>query len=114
MNEQYDPYAAQQHLWRPQVPSPYVTHQDIAPMHSRIGSLEKGQESFLQALAGYRAEMLTRMDRIEALISKPPPSENQGGVNLTMREMVVIAVALVLAGAILGRLMGVDRLLGAG
>lgn len=113
MNEQYDPYAAQQHLWRPQVPSPYVTHQDIAPMHSRIGSLEKGQESFLQALAGYRAEMLTRMDRIEALISKPPPpSENQGGVNLTMREMVVIAVALVLAGAILGRLMGVDRLLG--
>lgn len=83
-------------------------------MHSRIGSLEKGQESFLQALAGYRAEMLTRMDRIEALIAKPPPSENQGGVNLTMREMVVIAVALVLAGAILGRLMGVDRLLGAG
>lgn len=112
MNDQYDPYADQR-LWRPQVPSPYVTHQDIAPMHTKIGSLEKGQESILQAFAGYRAEMLTRMDRIEAAVTRPQQDQQQqGGVNLTMREMVVIAVALVLAGAILGRLMGVDRLLG--
>lgn len=111
MSDHYDPtYHGQQNLWRPQVPSPYVTHQDIAPMHSRIGSLEKGQESFLNALAGYRAEMLTRMDRIEAAVTKTP--ESRDGVTLTMREMVVTAVALVLAGAILGRLMGVDRLLG--
>lgn len=81
-------------------------------MHTKIGSLEKGQESILQAFAGYRAEMLTRMDRIEAAVTRPQQEQQQGGVDLTMREMVVIAVALVLAGAILGRLMGVDRLLG--
>ena len=111
MNEHYDPYADQR-LWRSQVLSPYVTHQDIAPMHTKIGSLEKGQESILQAFAGYRAEMLTRMDRIEAAVTRPQQEQQQGGVNLTMREMVVFAVALVLAGAILGRLMGVDGLLG--
>lgn len=107
------PYYEPERLWRPAVPSPYVTHQDIAPMHSRLGAMEKGQESYFQALAGHRAEMLTRMDRIETLLATKPP-ENQGGVTLTMREMVVMAVALVLAGAILGRLMGVDRLLGGG
>lgn len=80
-------------------------------MHTKIGSLEKGQEAVMQAFAGLRAELLTRFDRIEVAL-KPAAENNSGGVNLTMREMVVIAVALVLAGAILGRLMGVDRLLG--
>lgn len=73
-------------------------------MHSKIGALEKGQEAFLQALAGYRAESLTRMDRIESLIKEQKPTDAQKGeVSLTVREMVIIAVALVIAGGFLGR-----------
>lgn len=111
---QHDPNQAAQ-FFRPYAPSPYVTHQDIAPMHTNIGRLEQGQESILHAFAGYRAEMLTRMDRIEAMLSvKSDAPAAQSGVVLSLREMMVMAVALVLAGAVLGRLLGVDRLLGAG
>lgn len=98
----YDQYP-HQHLWRPVVPSPYATHQDLAPLHTKVGALEKGQESMLNALAGYRAEWLTRLDRLEALIQKSPEPE-KGNVNLTMRELVIICGALVLAGAFLGRI----------
>jgi hypothetical protein len=105
MSDDYNtPPWQQQGMWRPHVPTPYVTHQDLAPMHSKIGALEKGQEAFLQALAGYRAESLTRMDRIESLIKEQKPTDAQKGeVSLTVREMVIIAVALVIAGGFLGR-----------
>jgi hypothetical protein len=44
MNEQYDPnyqHYGQQGM-APAVPTPYVTHQDMAPVHTRLGSLEQG------------------------------------------------------------------------
>jgi hypothetical protein len=100
-----------QRIWRPHAPTPYVTHQDIAPLHRRVGMLEKGHQSLESYLAGMRAEMLTQFERVEKLLREQQQAP-QGGVNLSMREIVVFVVALVLAGAVLGRIMGVERLLG--
>lgn len=109
MNE-YDPY--HQHAANPpRWPVPWVTHQELAPMHTKIGSLEKGQESILQAFGGYRAEILTRMDRIERLIAERPVEEARGEVRLTWRELALIATALIVAGGFIGRI-GFDSLLG--
>ena len=99
-------------LWSP--PSPYVTHEQLAPVHNKIGSLEKGQEHVLNTYAHLRGEMLAGFDRIEQALAAPPAlaSKEPSGVNLSMRELVVIAVALILAGALLGRIVGVDQFLG--
>lgn len=97
-------------LWNP--PSPFVTHEQLAPMHTKIGSLEKGQEHVLNTYAHLRGEMLAGFDRIEQAIGSPAAQESQkGDVTLSMRELVIIAVALVIAGAVLGRVFGVDRLM---
>lgn len=111
---EHDQYSASHALWRPPVPpSPYVTHQDMAPVHSRMGALEQGQASIMQTYNHLRGDMLTHFDKIGKLIEAQKPPE-QSGVNLSMRELVVIAIALVLAGAILGRIPGVSNLMGAG
>lgn len=104
----YDPY-----LWRPHVPSPYVTHQDIAPMHTRIGALEKGQESIISTYSHLRGEMIHSFDEIKKLIRDQAPPQQQG-VNLSFREVVIFAGALVLVGAFLSRLPGVETMLGSG
>jgi hypothetical protein len=91
-------------MWRPHVPTFYVTHQDLAPMHSKIGSLEQGQQSVLQAYGHLRGEMLHGFDEIKVIMKEQRPTEAQKGeVSLTVREMVIIAVALVIAGGFLGR-----------
>lgn len=98
--------------WRPP-PTPYVTHQDLGPLHTKVGALEKGQESILQAFAGYRAEILTRLDRIEAIAGKahePPQPKDQ--VSLTIRELILICIALVVAGGFLGRVLDPSQFLG--
>lgn len=108
-HQQYD-----NRLWHP--PSPFVTHEQLAPVHNKIGSLEKGQEHILNTYAHLRGEILQGFDRIEEALrhppSPPPSQEERGQVQLSMRELVIIAAALVLAGALLGRLVGVDTLLG--
>lgn len=107
MADQYD-----NRLWNP--PSPYVTHAEMAPVHTEIGSLKKGQEHILNTYAHLRGEMLQGFDNIEKLLKRDQEThtrEERGNVNLTMRELVIIAVALVIAGAFLGR-VGLDRLLG--
>lgn len=109
MSEDY--YGQQPNLWRPQVPSPYVTHQDMGPLHTRIGALEQGQASIMQTYNHLRGDMLTHFEKLEKLIEAQKPAE-QTGVSFTMRELVVVAIALVLAGAILSRLPGVANLLG--
>lgn len=82
-------------------------------MHTKIGGLEKGQESILQAFAGYRAEMLTRMDRIEAMLTVSAQDRpGQTGVTLSMREIIVFIGALIMVGAIFGRVLQIDRLFG--
>lgn len=106
------PQPQQAPLWRPYAPSPFVTHQDMAPVHSRMGALEQGQASIMQTYNHLRGDMLTHFDKLEKLIEAQKPTD-PGGVNLSMRELVVIAIALVLAGAILSRLPGVANLLGA-
>lgn len=106
MNEHYDPNNPPHMLWRPQVPSPYVTHQDLAPMHTKIGSLEKGQETFLTALSGYRAETLTRMDRIEALIKETQrggEKQDKGTIALDRTGLSILAISLLMVGAAIGR-----------
>lgn len=92
-------------------PSPFVTHQDIGPIHSRMGALEKGQEQIILTYGHLRGDMLTHFDKLEKLISAQKPAD-QGGVNLSMRELVVIACALVLAGALLGRVPALSSLMG--
>lgn len=117
MNEQYDPNYqsqgpySQQGMWRPPVPTPYVTHQDMAPVHTRLGSLEQGHTTLLQTYNHLRGDMITHFDKIEKILEAQKPSE-QSGVNLTMRELVIIAIALVLAGGILSRLPGISQLMG--
>lgn len=112
MSEQHDPYYPQnQQMWRPYSPSPFVTHQDLGPVHQRIGALEQGQHSIVQTYNHLRGDMITHFDKIEKLIEAQKPPE-QSGVNLTMRELVVIAVALVLAGALLNRIPGISNLMG--
>lgn len=99
-------------MWTP--PSPFVTHEQLGPLHSRIGSLEKGQEHILNTYAHLRGEMLQGFDSIEKLLKREQEQharDDRGNVSLTMRELVIIAVALVIAGAFLGR-VGLDRLLG--
>lgn len=73
--------------------------------------MEQGQASIMQTYGHLRGDMLTHFDKLEKLIESQRPQE-QGGVNLTMRELVIIAAALVIAGALLGRLVGVEHLLG--
>lgn len=112
MNEPHDPYAQhQQQMWRPYSPSPFVTHQDLGPVHQRIGALEQGQHSIVQTYNHLRGDMITHFDKIEKLIEAQKPPE-QSGVNLTMRELVAIAVALVLAGGLLSRIPGISNLMG--
>ena len=106
MSDEYNPppWQQQQGMWRPHVPTPYVTHQDLAPMHSKIGSLEQGQQSVLQAYGHLRGEMLHGFDEIKAIIKEQRPAEPQNGeIRLSTRELVIIAIALVIAGAFLGR-----------
>jgi hypothetical protein len=105
------PNPEHQQLWRPYAPSPFVTHQDMGPVHAKIGELQQGQASILQTYNHLRGDMLSHFEKLEKLIEAQKPAE-QTGVSLTMRELVVIAIALVLAGAILSRLPGVANLLG--
>lgn len=73
-------------------------------MHQKIGSLEQGQQSVLQAYGHLRGEMLHGFDEIKAIIKEQRPAETQNGeIRLSTRELVIIAIALVLAGAFLGR-----------
>lgn len=120
MNEQYDngqnnhqygagqQYPGQSGMWRPPVPTPYVTHQDMGPLHSRMGALEQGQASIMSTYNHLRGDMITHFDKIEKILEAQKPQE-QSGVNLTVRELVLIVVALVLAGGILSRLPGISQ-----
>lgn len=92
-------------------PSPFVTHQDMGPVHSRIGALEQGQASIVATYNHLRGDMLARFDHLETMLKEQRPAERDG-VNLTLRELVVIAVALVIAGALLGRLPALANLIG--
>jgi hypothetical protein len=90
-------------------PSPWVTHAELAPMHKQIGSLEKGQEHILTTYAHLRGDMLSRFDALEKLLKGGATAEKPP---LSTRELVIIAAALVLGGMVLGRLVGLDTLLG--
>lgn len=106
---------ADEQLWRPQAPpSPFVTHAEMGPVHSRLGSLEKGQEHVLNTYAHLRGEMLSHFAGMEKLIRESAPSAERGGVNLSAREASVIATALVLAGIVLSRVPGLEHFMGGG
>ena len=73
-------------------------------MHSKIGSLEQGQLSTLTAYNHLRGEMLHGFDEIKAIMKEQRPAEPQNGeIRLSTSELVIIAIALVIAGAFLGR-----------
>lgn len=100
--------------WQP--PSPYVTHADMAPMHTKIGSLERGQESIISSYGHLRGEMLHSFDELKAIIrasQTPAPTQESRGVTMSMHSVIVAAVALILAGIVLSRVPGIEQLLGA-
>lgn len=108
-------------MWRPHAPTPYVTHAEMAPVHTKIGNLEEGQRSSTVYIANLRAEMLTQFDRIEALLRRDhedqirersaQQQQEQRQITLNVREVVLFVIAFVVAGGFLGR-MGFDQLIG--
>lgn len=95
-------------------PSPFVTHEHLAPIHNKIGSLEKGQESVLNTYAHLRGEMLAHFDRLEKLMreERNAPAPEVKGIVVSMHSAIVAAVALVLAGIILSRIPGIENMIG--
>lgn len=113
MNEPYE----DRHQWHPQAqwpPSPFVTHETLAPIHKQIGALEQGQQSIIQTYSHLRGEMLHGFDEMKALLRAekvvPPPSSP--GITLTTSQLIVFITALVLAGILLSRIPGVENLIG--
>ncbi len=92
----------QSEQWRP--PSPYVTHQDMAPVHSRLGAVEHGQQATLDAYNHLRGDMLSGFDRLAKKIDETNRTEEprqQSGLNITMPLLATIIAGAVLAGAAL-------------
>lgn len=117
MTVDHHPYNDQRMMsgpqWPPQYqpPSPFATHEHLNPLYSRIGALEQGQVSIVASYNHLRGDMLTQFAALEKLIKaqEQPP---QKGVNLTFRELAIIAAALVVAGAFLGGRLGLATLMG--
>ena len=88
--------------WQP--PSPYVTHQDMAPVHSRLGAVERGQQATLDAYNHLRGDMLSGFDRLAKKIDETNRVEEprqQSGLNIPMPMLATIIAGAVLAGAAL-------------
>lgn len=88
--------------WQP--PSPYVTHQDMAPVHSRLGAVERGQQATLDAYNHLRGDMLSGFDRLAKKIDETSRAEEprqQSGLNIPMPMLATIIAGAVLAGAAL-------------
>ena len=81
-------------------PSPYVTHQDLAPVHSRIGALQEGHATLASTYNHLRGEMLTRFDKLEKMIEAQ--QQPQKGVNFTVRELAALVAAIALGGILIG------------
>lgn len=92
----------QNRQWQP--PSPYVTHQDMAPVHSRLGAVERGQQATLDAYNHLRGDMLSGFDRLAKKIDETNRVEEprqQSGLNIPMPMLATIIAGAVLAGAAL-------------
>lgn len=108
MNENYDPNNPSSVLWRPHVPSPYVTHQDLAPMHKQIGSLEQGQQAIVSSYNHIRGEMLHGFDEIKAILRaqaepQEPEKSEPAGIKLDRTNFSIFALSMMMLGALIGR-----------
>lgn len=98
--------------WQP--PSPYVTHQDMAPIHTRLGSVERGQQATLDAYNHLRGDMLSGFDRLaKKLDDKSDDTEERKGMAITMPLLATIIAGSVLAGMALANSPIAHSLLGA-
>lgn len=97
------------------VPAPFVTHAEMAPVHARIGGLERGQQAVLEAYGHMRGELLGRFDRLESALTAERQTDakraaqqpDTQGLNLSVRE-AFIAVFAIMAGTALLTKMAVD------
>lgn len=84
-------------------PTPWVTHQDLGPIHGDIGRLKHGQQSLEVNLGSIRAEMLTRLDQISRQIDAANASQSKGGLSFSIPQLATLVGAILLAGAMLGQ-----------
>lgn len=103
----------QSEQWRP--PSPYVTHQDMAPVHSRLGAVERGQQATLDAYNHLRGDMLSGFDRLAAMIRQQHEEEREEKkqTGLPLPTLAVVIAASVLAGMAMANSNVLQNLLGA-
>jgi hypothetical protein len=94
--------------WHP--PSPWVTHQDMATVHSKIGGLEQGQQSIIQTYAHLRGEMLRGFDEMKGILReqseaqrKPDEPDERGTIKLNAQGVMIIIAASIALGALFGR-----------
>jgi hypothetical protein len=93
-------------------PPPFVTHEQMGGVHSRLGALEQGHSSLVSMYGHYRGEMLGQFDLLRADIRKiaevrqQEPRE-QGGLHLSVREAFIACFAI-MAGTALITKMAVD------
>ena len=112
MNEDWQ----QQQPYRP--PSPYVTHQEMGPIHSRLGSVERGQQATLDAYNHLRGDMLSGFDRLATMIRQQSEEKREDvrdekkQTGLPLPTLAVVIAGSVLAGMALANSSIATSLLG--
>ena len=87
--------------WAP--PPPFVTHSQWADMREEMGALKNGHTHILQTYTHIRGEMREGFDRIERAMTARDVdvTSANSGVNLSVRELVLLIVAIAAAAVIL-------------
>lgn len=87
-------------------PPPFVTHEQMGGVHSRIGALEQGHTSLVSMYGHYRGEMLGQFDLLRSDIRKIAEARqaeprDQGGLNLSVREAFIACFAIMAGTALI-------------
>lgn len=94
-------YGREWREWTP--PPPFVTHRELNEITGEIGALKQSNAHILQTYTHIRGEMREGFERIERLMraQEVQATNEGGGVNLTVRELVLLIVAIAAAAVIL-------------
>lgn len=87
--------------WAP--PPPFVTHSQWADMREEMGALKNAQTHIMQTYGHIRGEMREGFDRIERSMAarQADATATNNGVSLSVRELVLLIVAIAAAAVIL-------------
>jgi len=85
--------------WAP--PPPFVTHDKWADIREEVGALKNGQAHILQTYTHIRGEMREGFDRLERAMTArqieataTAATTNANGITLSVRELVLLIVAI--------------------